>query len=68
MRYIPHTEADVQRMLEAIGARSLDDLFSGIPDKHRLSRPLDLPALIGIGLIIAGVATINLFSRTASHG
>lgn len=29
---------------------------------------LDAPALIGIGLIIAGVATINLFSKTASHG
>jgi glycine dehydrogenase subunit 1 len=47
VRYIPHTEADVRRMLEAIGARSLDDLFSGIPDKHRLSRPLDLPAAVG---------------------
>jgi len=24
VRYIPHTEGDVQRMLEAIGAASLD--------------------------------------------
>lgn len=29
---------------------------------------LDLPALVGISLIIAGVATINLFSKTATHG
>lgn len=29
---------------------------------------LDAPALVGIGLIIAGVATINLFSKTATHG
>jgi small multidrug resistance pump len=28
---------------------------------------LDLPAIVGIGLIVAGVATINLFSRTATH-
>jgi small multidrug resistance pump len=28
---------------------------------------LDAPALIGIGLIIAGVVVINLFSKTASH-
>ncbi len=28
---------------------------------------LDLPALIGIGLIIAGVAVINLFSNTSTH-
>jgi len=28
---------------------------------------LDLPALAGIGLILAGVLVINLFSSTASH-
>lgn len=27
----------------------------------------DLPALLGMGLIIAGVAVINLYSRTATH-
>jgi small multidrug resistance pump len=28
---------------------------------------LDAPAMIGMGLIIAGVLTINLFSRTTAH-
>jgi small multidrug resistance pump len=28
---------------------------------------LDTPALIGLGLIIAGVAVINLFSNTVAH-
>lgn len=28
---------------------------------------LDAPAIIGMGLIIAGVLTINLFSRTTAH-
>lgn len=28
---------------------------------------LDLPALIGIGLILAGVLVINLFSQSSSH-
>lgn len=28
---------------------------------------LDLPALIGIGLILAGVLVINLFSQTSGH-
>lgn len=28
---------------------------------------LDLPALIGIGLILAGCVVINLWSRTATH-
>jgi small multidrug resistance pump len=29
---------------------------------------LDLPALAGMGLIIAGVLVINLFSKSAGHG
>ncbi len=28
---------------------------------------LDAPALIGLGLILAGVLTVNLFSASASH-
>ena len=28
---------------------------------------LDLPAMIGMGLIIAGVAVVNVFSKTAGH-
>lgn len=28
---------------------------------------LDLPALLGIGLIVAGVITINVFSNSVSH-
>src|SRR5688572_7255932 len=44
MRYIPHTDADVARMLGAAGFSTIDDLFSAlIPDAVRLRRPLDLP-------------------------
>lgn len=28
---------------------------------------LDIPAIVGISLIIAGVAVINLFSKTVAH-
>ncbi len=28
---------------------------------------LDLPAMLGMGLIVAGVAVINVFSKTVSH-
>jgi small multidrug resistance pump len=28
---------------------------------------LDVPAIIGIALIIAGVAVINLFSKSVAH-
>ena len=30
-------------------------------------QPLDMPALIGMALILAGVLVINLFSKTAGH-
>ncbi|WP_316842164.1 multidrug efflux SMR transporter [Pedobacter gandavensis] len=31
------------------------------------NQTLDLPALLGIGLIIIGVIVINVFSKTAAH-
>ena len=30
--------------------------------------PLDAPALVGIALIVAGVAVINLYSASVAHG
>ena len=32
-----------------------------------LKQPLDVPALIGMGLILAGVVVINLFSSSVRH-
>lgn len=32
-----------------------------------MKQPLDLPAMIGMGLIIAGVMVINLFSNSVPH-
>lgn len=32
-----------------------------------LKQPLDAAAVLGIGLIVAGVAVIQLFSKTAAH-
>lgn len=46
MRYIPHTDADVQQMLGTIGAKSISELFRMIPEKLRLERRLDLPAAL----------------------
>ncbi|HEX9400321.1 MAG TPA: aminomethyl-transferring glycine dehydrogenase subunit GcvPA [Anaeromyxobacter sp.] len=43
MRYHPHTPEDVRAMLDAVGAKSLDDLFRSIPAPLRLRRPLDVP-------------------------
>ncbi len=43
MRYIPHSEADIRAMLEAIGEPDIDSLFQSIPEILRLKRPLNLP-------------------------
>jgi glycine dehydrogenase subunit 1 len=43
-RYTSVTDQDLQAMLGAIGADSLDDLFEDIPESVRLNRPIDLPA------------------------
>ena len=32
-----------------------------------IGQKLDLPAIIGIGMIVAGVVVINLFSKSVSH-
>lgn len=43
MRYLPHTDEDIASMLKAIGAESLDALFSTIPDNCRRTDPMVLP-------------------------
>ncbi len=43
-RYTSATQSDREQMLAAIGASSIDELFSDVPDAVRLERPLALPA------------------------
>jgi glycine dehydrogenase subunit 1 len=43
MRFLPHTDKDIESMLEVIGVRTLDDLFSTIPDDCQRTTPLELP-------------------------
>ena len=45
MRYIPHTEDDVQRMLRVVGKPTVASLFQHIPERLRATRPLDIPPL-----------------------
>jgi glycine dehydrogenase subunit 1 len=43
MRFAPHTDDDVDQMLEAMGLSSVDQLFERIPDTVRLDRALQVP-------------------------
>jgi glycine dehydrogenase subunit 1 len=42
-RYTSATDQDRREMLDAIGVRSIEELFEDIPEPLRLDRPLDLP-------------------------
>src|SRR5271165_1492812 len=44
--YVPNTAAEQQAMLQTLGAESIDDLLTAIPDSVRLQRLLDLPAVL----------------------
>src|SRR6516162_5968520 len=43
MRYLPKSPSERQEMLAAIGVKSVEDLFSSIPEPYRLKKPLNLP-------------------------
>jgi glycine dehydrogenase subunit 1 len=43
MRYLPKSPTDRAAMLQAIGIRSVDDLFAPIPAEYRLARDLAIP-------------------------
>ena len=47
MRYLPHTPADRQQMLAAIGVKDVNDLFVDVPRATLLAGPLALPEHAG---------------------
>ncbi len=68
MRYIPHTEADVARMLDAIGVDSVEALFEAVPEKLRLRRPLALAAALSEQELLAQLdALAARNAHTGSH-
>ena len=52
MRYLPKSPAERQEMLSAIGAKSIDELFSSIPERYRLREALKLPGPLSEAEII----------------
>ena len=53
MRYLPKSPDERREMLEAIGARSIENLFEAIPEEFRLNEPLLLPGPMSEQEIIA---------------
>ncbi|MFA5180789.1 MAG: aminomethyl-transferring glycine dehydrogenase subunit GcvPA [Syntrophales bacterium] len=44
MDYVPHTPADEELMMQAVGIASVDDLFTDIPSRFLLKKALALPS------------------------
>jgi glycine dehydrogenase subunit 1 len=61
MRYLPKSPAERTEMLREIGASSIDDLFSTIPEEYRLKRDLNIPRQMGESEII------DHFKGAAAH-
>ena len=43
MKYFPHTQQDIQQMLEVAGLKSMDELFGEIPQQLLFNREFNLP-------------------------
>jgi glycine dehydrogenase subunit 1 len=61
MRYLPKSPTEREEMLAAIGVKSIEDLFSTIPESFRLKAPLDLPPAM------SEAEVIDYFQQRASE-
>ncbi len=43
MNFVPNTDDERKKMLDAIGVESIDDLLTNIPKQVKLTKPLNLP-------------------------
>jgi glycine dehydrogenase subunit 1 len=71
MRYLPKSPAERTEMLREIGASSIDDLFSTIPEEYRLKGDLNIPRQMGESEIIdhfKGAAAHNAVGYTSFLG
>jgi glycine dehydrogenase subunit 1 len=64
LRYLPHTEGDVAKMLAQIGVPTVDALFEQIPEQLRLKRGLKLPPSLSEPELMEH---LNALSRSDIH-
>ncbi len=68
MRYLPHTQEDIRRMLEQIGTQDLEELFASIPAESRIRGPLALPEALDEASLRRHLAGLAARNRTLSEG
>jgi glycine dehydrogenase subunit 1 len=57
-RYIPTTSAEQREMLRTIGVDSIEDLLAKVPQKARLSRPLQIPPALAEQELLASMRAL----------
>ena len=67
MRYIPNTDADCRQMLDAIGVRSVADLFADIPAAVRLKRPLRIPPALSEADLVKHLRSLSAKNADADR-
>ena len=65
MRYLPHTEEEIQSMLGTIGLPSLDALFGDVPEAYRLNRPLALEPALDEASLMSHLEALSLKNDAA---
>lgn len=66
-RYLPHTDADRQHMLEVIGVEKMEDLFVDIPESVRLQEELNLPSALSEYELLKHARQLSAKNTTASE-
>ncbi|MCK5799854.1 MAG: aminomethyl-transferring glycine dehydrogenase subunit GcvPA, partial [Deltaproteobacteria bacterium] len=66
MRYLPHTQDDVERMLRVIGVDTISDLFDVIPEAAR-AQGLDLPPALSEPELLDALQSLGAQNRPASR-
>jgi glycine dehydrogenase subunit 1 len=66
VEFAPHTEADVERMLDLLGLDDLDGLFAHIPSDLRLRKPLDLQTGLSEDEVLRRMAAFAAANRTGA--
>lgn len=65
MRYLPHTPDEIRKMCAAVGVKTPEELFEVIPEKIRLSKPLELPPALHEADLIRHLKELGRTNDTA---
>lgn len=64
--FIPHTDSETREMLDAVGIKSLDDLFKSVPAKYRFPR-LNLPPAMTEMEVMAELQNLAAANETSEN-